>query len=168
MPWEKKKFCIWWQIIYHSNSCCGCSKSLLPSDVFAIWAEGSAPCVHRNKNGQALHAQAPLAPPFFLLPLVRCPLPGKFPGSVEEMLAFVSYLPLCGDGGSRGDGIIPLDVATLAGSTVVELPASKHSGTCCRARVRRSSCSFFGKYGWGGRQIQHHDRLPASPSRPSG
>ncbi|CAM9915206.1 unnamed protein product, partial [Hapterophycus canaliculatus] len=52
----------------------------------------------------------------------------KFPGSVEEMLAFISYLPLCGDGGSRGDGIIPLDVATLEGSNVVELSTSKHSG----------------------------------------
>ncbi|CAB1120251.1 unnamed protein product [Ectocarpus sp. CCAP 1310/34] len=55
-------------------------------------------------------------------------LEGKLPGSVEEMLAYVSYLPLCGDGGSRGDGIIPLDVAVLEGSTVVELPSSKHSG----------------------------------------
>lgn len=67
----------------------------------------------------------------FLCPPPRPPPSGKFPGSVEEMLAFVSYLPLCGDGGSRGDGIIPLDVATLEGSTVVELPTSKHSGWWC-------------------------------------
>eukprot|EP00904_Undaria_pinnatifida_P010185 jgi/Undpi1/6297/HiC_scaffold_20.g08780.m1 len=55
-------------------------------------------------------------------------LEGKFPGSVEEMLAFVSYLPLAGDGCARGDGIIPRDVAILEGSTIVELPTSKHSG----------------------------------------
>lgn len=55
-------------------------------------------------------------------------LPGKFPGSVEEMLAFVSYLPLAGDGGARGDGIIPREAAVLEGSNVVELPTSKHSG----------------------------------------
>ena len=53
---------------------------------------------------------------------------GKFPGSLEEMLAFVSYLPLCGNGRVRGDGIIPCDIATLDGSTMVELPTSKHSG----------------------------------------
>ena len=46
------------------------------------------------------------------------------------MLAFVSYLPLCGNGGSRGDGIIPLEVALLEGATQVELPTSKHSGQC--------------------------------------
>ena len=56
------------------------------------------------------------------------PSQGKFPGSVEEMLAFVSYLPLAGDGCARGDGIIPRDVAILEGSTIVELPTSKHSG----------------------------------------
>lgn len=44
------------------------------------------------------------------------------------MLAFVSYLPLSGDGGACGDGIIPRNVATLEGSTIVELPSSKHSG----------------------------------------
>ncbi|CAM9592814.1 unnamed protein product [Ascophyllum nodosum] len=55
-------------------------------------------------------------------------LEGKFPGSLEEMLAFVSYLPLCGNGRVRGDGIIPCDIATLDGSTMVELPTSKHSG----------------------------------------
>ncbi|CAM9776310.1 unnamed protein product [Pylaiella littoralis] len=55
-------------------------------------------------------------------------LEGELPGSLQEMLSYISYLPLCGDGGSRGDGIIPLDVATLEGSMVVELPTSKHSG----------------------------------------
>eukprot|EP00752_Nemacystus_decipiens_P010496 g9351.t1 len=55
-------------------------------------------------------------------------LQGSFPGGVEEMLAFISYLPLCGDGASRGDGIIPVEVALLEGSTQVELPTSKHSG----------------------------------------
>lgn len=64
---------------------------------------------------------------------------GSFLGSVEEILAFVSYLPLCGDGASRGDGIIPLEVALLEGSTHVELPTSKHSG-------RRVSHTRFGTF----------------------
>ncbi|CAN0014291.1 unnamed protein product, partial [Scytosiphon promiscuus] len=54
-------------------------------------------------------------------------LEGELSWVTVEMLAFISYLPLCGDGGSRGDGIIPLDVATLEGSNVVELSTSKHS-----------------------------------------
>lgn len=53
---------------------------------------------------------------------------GKFPGNVEEMLACVSYLPLSGDGGALGDGIIPREVAVLEGSTMIDLPTSKHSG----------------------------------------
>lgn len=67
-------------------------------------------------------------PTIFLSPVLYPSLSGKLPGSLQEMLSYISYLPLCGDGGSRGDGIIPLDVATLEGSMVVELPTSKHSG----------------------------------------
>lgn len=50
------------------------------------------------------------------------------PGNIEEMLASVSYEPLCGDGESVGDGIIPIETALLEGSYMVEIPTSRHSG----------------------------------------
>ncbi len=54
--------------------------------------------------------------------------PGKLGGGLEESVAFISYLPLCGNGASVGDGIIPEEVAFLEGATHVRVPEAKHSG----------------------------------------
>ncbi|CAM9398200.1 unnamed protein product [Chrysoparadoxa australica] len=53
---------------------------------------------------------------------------GKFSGEIEELLAFVSYLPLSGTGEGIGDGIIPSETAYLEGSDKIVLPRAKHSG----------------------------------------
>lgn len=53
---------------------------------------------------------------------------GRFGGGLEESIAYISYLPLCGKGDAEGDGIIPESVAFLEGSTHVRVMEAKHSG----------------------------------------
>lgn len=52
---------------------------------------------------------------------------GKLGGGLEESIAYISYLPLCGNGGTTGDGIIPEDVCFLDGAVHVRVPDVKHS-----------------------------------------
>lgn len=86
-----------------------------------------APCLHCGD----VYIQCLIRLSSFLrtLSVIRSVPTGKFPGGLEEMLAFVSYLPLSGRGEASGDGIIPRDIAVLEGSKVVELPTCKHAGT---------------------------------------
>ena len=44
-------------------------------------------------------------------------------GGIDGLLAFASYLPLCGDGGAEGDGITPLACAHLDGAEQREVDA---------------------------------------------
>lgn len=53
--------------------------------------------------------------------------PGKLGGGIEESVAYISYLPLCGKGESVGDGIIPESIAFLEGAVHVRVPEAKHS-----------------------------------------
>lgn len=45
----------------------------------------------------------------------------------ERFLAYSSYSVLCGDGGSEGDGIIPIATATLAGAENIVIDNARHS-----------------------------------------
>lgn len=53
--------------------------------------------------------------------------PGDLVGGIEESVAYVSYLPLCGQGESMGDGIVPESIAFLEGAVQVRLPGVKHA-----------------------------------------
>lgn len=53
--------------------------------------------------------------------------PGKIGGGIEESVAYISYLPLCGNGETVGDGIIPEEIAFLEGAVHVRVPDVKHS-----------------------------------------
>mmetsp|Transcript_6584 Transcript_6584/g.17678 ORF Transcript_6584/g.17678 Transcript_6584/m.17678 type:complete len:351 (-) Transcript_6584:953-2005(-) len=46
---------------------------------------------------------------------------------IEELLAYASYLPLCGRGEEVGDGITPSSIAFLDGARRVVIPEAKHS-----------------------------------------
>jgi pimeloyl-ACP methyl ester carboxylesterase len=50
-------------------------------------------------------------------------LPGKGEGLIAGTLAFASYLPLCGDGYTTGDGITPIKCAHLDGAEQREVDA---------------------------------------------
>lgn len=43
------------------------------------------------------------------------------------MLAYTSYVVLCGDGNAKGDGIIPVVSSFLPGAKEIVLEGSKHS-----------------------------------------
>jgi len=47
---------------------------------------------------------------------------------LEGVVAATSYLALCGDAFATGDGLIPVSVAAMDGSEVVELPDCNHAG----------------------------------------
>mmetsp|Transcript_6225 Transcript_6225/g.8507 ORF Transcript_6225/g.8507 Transcript_6225/m.8507 type:complete len:329 (+) Transcript_6225:33-1019(+) len=47
---------------------------------------------------------------------------------LEQLVAYSSYLPLCGDGSANGDGIVPVDTATLEGAESIIIPGAKHAG----------------------------------------
>lgn len=53
--------------------------------------------------------------------------PGDIVGGIEKSVAYVSYLPLCGEGESIGDGIVPEAIAFLDGSVQVRIPGVKHA-----------------------------------------
>jgi len=53
--------------------------------------------------------------------------PGKLGGGLEASVAYISYLPLCGNGEATGDGIIPEEVCFLEGAVHVRVPDAKHS-----------------------------------------
>jgi hypothetical protein len=50
---------------------------------------------------------------------------GKLGLGLEESVAYISYLPLCGQGEVTGDGIIPEDIAFLEGAIQVRVPDVK-------------------------------------------
>lgn len=53
---------------------------------------------------------------------------GKVPsGVLEEMFAFVSYLPLCGQGTGIGDGVVPWETGILEGSESILLERTVHA-----------------------------------------
>jgi hypothetical protein len=52
---------------------------------------------------------------------------GKLGGGIEESVAYISYLPLCGNGETLGDGIIPEEIGLLDGAIHVRVPDAKHS-----------------------------------------
>jgi len=47
--------------------------------------------------------------------------------SLDELIAYWSYLPLAGNGNLLGDGIIPWDISCLPSATQVRLDSVKHS-----------------------------------------
>uniref|UniRef100_A0A7S2UYV4 GPI inositol-deacylase n=1 Tax=Fibrocapsa japonica TaxID=94617 RepID=A0A7S2UYV4_9STRA len=53
---------------------------------------------------------------------------GAIGANVEEVLAYASYLPLCGKGEAHGDGIVPLQAAFLDDAERIIIPEAKHSG----------------------------------------
>ncbi|CEM09753.1 unnamed protein product [Vitrella brassicaformis CCMP3155] len=49
-------------------------------------------------------------------------------GGLEGLLAYASYLALCGEGDTTGDGVVPQSTALLPGSSTMVLEDVKHSG----------------------------------------
>jgi hypothetical protein len=52
---------------------------------------------------------------------------GEKAPNLPALLAYSSYFALSGDGGQRGDGIIPVSIASLREASVVEIPEVYHS-----------------------------------------
>ena len=65
---------------------------------------------------------------------------------VEGALAFASYLPLCGDGKAKGDGITPLRCAHLEGAEQREVDAY-HIGFVPGVGSRLIGARWYGSKG---------------------
>lgn len=73
----------------------------------------------------------------------RGALPGQGAGLLAGTLALASYLPLCGDGQSEGDGITPIACAHLEGAEQREVDAY-HIAFVPGSGVRLLGCPWYG------------------------
>jgi len=71
---------------------------------------------------------------------------GLLDGNLENMVAFASYLSLCGDGYVKGDGIVPVESALLEGADRILIQETKHAGFLPTpgASIKLTSYKWYG------------------------